>query len=314
MNIKDLPSFLLSKKVKIILIPILLLVTGYWLLATFLSPPSDFPINQVITIEKGDSFKKIAADFEKQRLIRSSFWFDTIGWFLRSREKVKAGEYFFEHSLSAIELFKQITENGGKSKFARVTIPEGATIDDIVKIFKKFGFKNFNIEDKSLEGYLFPDTYFVSLGLSSEKIIEIMLDNFESKVTPEMRNKNIIIMASLLEKEAAKTEDRKIISGILWKRLDAGMPLQVDAVFPYIIGKYSLQLTLEDLKTDSPYNTYLYKGLPPGPIANPGLDSIQAALNPTESKYWYYLSDKRGNIYFSASYEEHLIKKAKYLR
>ena len=120
-------------------------------------------------------------------------------------------------------------------------------------------------------------------------------------------------MASLLEEEAATLEDRQIIAGILWRRMAAGMPLQVDAVFPYIIGKNSFELTTNDLKTDSPYNTYTNRGLPPGPITNPGLDSILAAVTPQKTSYVYYLSDHDGNFHYSTTYEQHLQAKAKYL-
>jgi UPF0755 protein len=139
-----------------------------------------------------------------------------------------------------------------------------------------------------------------------------MESNFKEKagdVEPE-----IIVMASILEKEALTPEDKKIVSGILWKRLETGMLLQVDAVFMYIMGKKSSDLTLGDLKIDSPYNTYLYKGLPPSPICNPGIESIEASLNPTASSYWYYLSDKNLNIHFAKNFDEHKLNKAEYLR
>ncbi len=294
----------------LVLVLVFLLLFYYF----FLSAPSTFPINQIITIEKGTSFKKVAADFEEQGIIRSAFWFDTFGWILRSREDVKAGEYFFEESISAMKLFLEVTKNGGRSNLVRVTIPEGASIDEIVMIFEGFGFKGFKIENKEeLEGYLFPDTYFVPTNISAESMIEIMRENFDKKTTTEMREHDIVTMASLIEKEASKEKDRKLISGILWKRIDVGMPLQVDVVFPYIINKYSLQLTNEDLRVDSPYNTYTNKGLPPGPIANPGLNSLEAALNPTESDYWFYLSDRQGNMHYSATYEQHLEKRKIYL-
>jgi UPF0755 protein len=121
-------------------------------------------------------------------------------------------------------------------------------------------------------------------------------------------------MASILEAEARTTETRKIISGILWKRMEIGMPLQVDAPFQYIIGKNTFQLTTNDLKFDSPYNTYKYKGLPPGPIGNPGLDAISATVNPIKTNYLYYLSDVRGNMHYAKTFAEHVINKEKYLK
>ncbi len=124
----------------------------------------------------------------------------------------------------------------------------------------------------------------------------------------------IVILASLLEEEASTSEDRRIVSGILWKRLSMGMLLQVDATFQYINGKGSLELTLDDLKIDSPYNTYKYKGLPPTPISNPGLDSIRAAVIPTKTNYLYYLSERDGTMHYATTFAEHLRNKARYLR
>ncbi|MCF7835857.1 MAG: endolytic transglycosylase MltG [Candidatus Marinimicrobia bacterium] len=338
-NSKNIIQKLLSKmrfRVNFLILSLLLILFlfigafSFWTLK--ISAPNDFPTNKVITIEKGTSFKKVAADFEKQHLVRSAFWFDTVGWLLRKREDVKAGEYFFEEPVTAITLFMAITGHEYRDEFIKITIREGLTLRDIGEIFENR--EMWTTEDllevtgepmsaNSPEGYLFPDTYYVPLDISPKSMIEVMFINFSDKMSdPEIQKDieesghtldEIITMASILEREAATKEDREIISGILWKRLDTGMPLQVDAVFPYIMGKHSLQLTLEDLKIDSPYNTYLYKGLPPGAIANPGMRSIKAALNPTETSYWFYLSDKEGSIHYSTTYEEHLNKREQFL-
>jgi len=172
----------------------------------------------------------------------------------------------------------------------RITIPEGYTLKDIadkLRPFKSFDRENFFRIAK--EGYLFPDTYFLSGKETEEKIVEIMENNFRKKVgeiKPE-----VLVMASLLEKESRLTEERKIISGILWKRLKAGMPLQVDAEL----------------------DTYRYKELPPAPICNPGLESIEAAKNPVESEYWYYLHDKKGIIHYAKTFSEHQKNISKFL-
>jgi len=172
------------------------------------------------------------------------------------------------------------------------------------------------------EGYLFPDTYFFPQNISPRGVMEIMVKNLDRKITDEIREGvagskrsffEIITMASILEKEAITFEDKKIISGILWKRLNKGMLLQVDATLQYITGRNTYELTENDLNTDSPYNTYEYKGLPLGPIANPGMDSIKAAIYPEDSPYWYYLSDKNHNVYYSETFEEHKAKKAMFL-
>ena len=145
-----------------------------------------------------------------------------------------------------------------------------------------------------------------------------MTAQFEKKIKDvELGGKSleeIIIMASIIEKEASGDDDRKLISGILWKRQSIGMALQVDATFKYILGKESRDLTVADLKVDSPFNTYTNKGLPPSPICNPGLKSIMAALEPETSPYIYYLHSSDGNVYFAKNFEEHKKNKANYLK
>ncbi len=342
----------------IFFIALLFSVTGLFAIYYYNSPPVDFPIHKIISIEKGNSLKRVARKFEEQHLVRSAFVFETIGWLLQKEREVKAGEYFFENQLGVFSLLKEITGHNYKNQLVKITVVEGADLRDIGNLFEKTGLWGaddfFKVTGRpavdcrssvcidsqtqvtksgslaslkphyaSMEGYLFPDTYYVPVDITPESMTAVMVENFEKKMTTELREAvvksgysfyEILTMASLIEKEAAKEQDRRFISGILWKRLKNNMLLQVDAVFPYIIGKNSLQLIKEDLKIDSPYNTYLYKGLPFGPIANPGLESIKAALYPTESPFWYYLSDKSGNLYYSVSYEEHLIKKAKYLK
>lgn len=195
----------------------------------------------------------------------------------------------------------------------RITIPEGYAVKDIAERFKNF--RNFNGEKflelaKNKEGYLFPDTYYFTSKETPEEIIEKLENNFKAKAGDVQ--KDILIMASIIEKEAHNKEDRRIISGILWKRIKEGMPLQVDAVFDYLLDKESSEITQADLKMDSPYNTYKHKGLPPTPICNPGLDAIDAALNPTDSKYWYYLSDRNGVTHFAKNFDEHKLNRARY--
>lgn len=174
-----------------------------------------------------------------------------------------------------------------------------------------------------LEGYLFPDTYHMPKGSSIEDILRQMLDNFGRKFTPDLQEKaaaqrksiaEIVTMASLVEKEVQTEQDKRIVSGILWKRIGAGMPLQVDATIAYLTGKKTTKISLEETQIDSPYNTYRYRGLPFGPIANPGLDSMKAALEPVSSPYWYYLSTPTGETIFSTTLEEHNLAKATHLK
>ncbi len=198
----------------------------------------------------------------------------------------------------------------------------------------EFDFLKDKPESLGLEGYLFPDTYKIRKGEDLEDIIKKMLINFDKKLSPHQNEVSdagltqdlrveifqqeksifkVIIMASLIEKEVRTFEDKRLVSGILWKRLKNGMPLQVDASIVYIIGKKTTDISKEETQIDSPYNTYKYQGLPLGPISNPGIESIKAAIYPEESAFWYYLSTPEGETIFSRTLEEHNIAKAKYL-
>lgn len=190
-----------------------------------------------------------------------------------------------------------------------------------------------NSRDCELSGHLFPDTYNFSaddLPLDVDDVVVKFLDNFNKK-TAKLKEqfedrgalvdpagphsfKEIIIMASIIEKEVQTPQDMKTVSGLLWKRISIGMPLQVDATIAYVTGKKTGEITYDDLKMDSPYNTYLHKGLPPAPISNPGLNAIEAAVNPTQNDYLYYLSKPTGETIFSKTLEEHNRAKMLYLR
>jgi UPF0755 protein len=221
-----------------------------------------------------------------------------------------------------------------------LTVPEGWSLKDIDSYLKAKGIFGFSIaankdysaefdfladkpKNLNLEGYFFPDTYQIKVGNSSEDLIKIALTNFDKKLALYLRTEiekqgktifEIINIASLLEKEVKTAEDKKIVSGILWKRLENGMRLQVDATVVYALEKEPGSVSYDDLKVDSPYNTYKYAGLPLGPIANPGQESIMAAIYPERSTSWYYLSAPDGKTYFSQTLEEHNLKKVKYLK
>ena len=168
-----------------------------------------------------------------------------------------------------------------------------------------------------MEGFLFPDTYEFSSDATAEDVMKRMIDEFDHKVTPEMRKqaaaKNISIyelatMASLIEKEALYDSDLSLISQIFWKRIKINMPLQSCATIQYILGEPKEDLSVEDTKIDSPYNTYQNYGLPPGPIANAGLRSLKAVLEPADTDYLYFVADRNGNTYYTNTFDEHLAK------
>lgn len=314
---------MLNNKSKLILKIAFPLAGIFFLVFLFvISAPPDFPLNKIIVIEKGATLKQIAADFEQKNLVRFPILFDMLIRWTGHETDIKAGKYVFNRPFSVIGLALRLISGDYGVPAVKITLPEGSTIDNINKIFQKIGFENFEIKDRDLEGYLFPDTYFFSAEDTLDNIVVKMKENLKNKTAGLEREikesgrtfRRILTMASLIEKEAADSKDRKIISGILWKRLDEKMLLQVDATLDYVLGKNTFELTTDDLKIDSPYNTYTRIGLPPTPICNPGLDAINAALFPEESPYWYYLSDKEGNTYYAKTFEEHKLNKAKYLK
>lgn len=173
-----------------------------------------------------------------------------------------------------------------------------------------------------LEGYLFPETYSFYNNATSIDIVERLLGTLEKKVTPEMREDirkqgksfyDILIMASVLEKEVRQYETKQMVADIFWKRIDIGMPLQSDATVNYITRKGTDRPSLDDLEVDSLYNTYQHTGLPPTPIANPGLDSIMAAIYPTSNDYYFFLTTREGNIYYAKNHDQHVANKRAYL-
>ncbi|MBI5005156.1 MAG: endolytic transglycosylase MltG, partial [Candidatus Lloydbacteria bacterium] len=272
------------------------------------------------------TISEVAAQFKKAGLVRSEFYFKLLAHFFGSSTGVIAGKYYFNEPLSIFSVVNRVLTGAYEIKTQKVIIPEGFTVKDIasriLSIFPDFDSELFLRLAKEKEGYLFPDTYSWLPDVSPTQALSDMQKNFHEKIAPLAQTlaafgkseKEVIIMASLIEKEARQTDTRRIVAGILWKRLALGMPLQVDAVFPYINGKNTFQLTVEDLKVDHPYNTYTRKGLPPGPISNPGLDSILAAITPTASPYLYYLSDKDGNMHYARTFQAHVANKEKYLR
>lgn len=191
-------------------------------------------------------------------------------------------------------------------------------------LFSDFDILEHKPKGDSLEGYLFPDTYRISYDDTVEDVIFMMVKNLERKISGSVSEKinsfeknthEVIIMASLLEKEVITLEDKRKVADILWRRIEVGMPLQIDATVNYVTGRKGIDVTIKETEVDSLYNTYKYKGLPKGPICNPGIESIEATVTPIKNGYWYYLSDPAtGATIFSHNHNEHIQAKNKYLR
>jgi UPF0755 protein len=301
----------------------LFLFSGFYIL--LFRAPSEFPIGKVIVISKGMSVREVAAQLYEKEVVSSPTMFSVLSSIF-GRDKIIAGGYLFEKRLSVFSIASRVTRGDFNVGLTKVTFPEGSSILSMAKECEEQlpGCKGSEFLSLAMrkEGYLFPDTYFFQPGVSAADVVAQLEQTFEEKIIEKNAAikkfgkplEDVITMASLLEAEAAKMEDRRIIAGILWNRLKIDMPLQVDAVFAYFTDKNTYELTLTDLRTDSPYNTYTNKGLPPTPINNPGLESIEAAVTPVKTNYVYYLSDKKGNFHFAVTFEQHVANKNKYLR
>lgn len=320
------------------------LTAGLILASEIYFPRVSYAGTKKIEITQGLGSRQIAELLKQEGVIRSKWVFVTYVSARGIASRLKPGKYAFS-KISVARLGRDLARG---SNFERaITIPEGWNNREIQAYFAKEGLgqgvslaeldgneglKKFS--DKftflrevpssgGLEGYLFPDTYRIFQDADTEKIIGRMLENFDKKISPELRQEitrqkktifEIVTMASLIEKEVVSDEDRALVSGVLWRRLDLGIGLQVDATIAYITGKKTTKIPAGDLQIDSPYNTYKYRGLPIGPVSNPGLSAIKAAIYPQKSPYLYYLSAPDGRTIFSRTLEEHNTAKAKYLR
>lgn len=314
-----------DKKRKFLLFIITIFIALYAINYFLFSAPFEHPRGTKFTISSGMTISEAGEYLKKHDIIRSPIAFKALVYIIGGRSGVIAGSYFIENPVSVARIAMMVTTNGYGIKMYKVTIPEGLSNKQIGDLLEKnldnFDKAKFLKLAKDKEGYLFPDSYFFEPDSTPEKVIQMMNDNFKERI--KLINidlaffnkplKDVIIMASILEEEARTENTRRMIADILWRRIEKGMPLQVDASFVYLLGKGSAELTLDELKMDSPYNTYKYKGLPPGPITNPGLASILAATKPLRNKYWFYLSDKEGNMHYAVTFEEHKANKAKYI-
>lgn len=307
-------------------------------------------VEKEFEIVSGEGVNQISKRLEKEGLISKSIYFDLYIWKIGREEKIITGTYKLAPNMNIPHIVDLITSGKGmQSKDIKITIIEGWTakqmaeylakkdlvamedfeneINNVSKYKDDYKFLADISDEDSLEGFLFPDTYLISPDPTAKTIIKKMLDNFNRKFGDEMYKdllskgysmEELITMASIVERElSVKNEgdkaDQKVVAGIFWQRLEDGHPLQSCATVNYVIGVNKKQLSYEDTRVDSPYNTYINKGLPPTPISNPGMDAIMASLYPKETDYYYFLNDpETGELFFSSTLDEHNRKKAEH--
>lgn len=290
----------------------------------------------IFEIESGSSAKTVASNLKSEGLIKNGYGFNQYLDKKNLDSSIQAGRYALSPSMTGIEIIETITVAGSGEII--LTIIEGWTISDIDTELAEIGlieagsfkectetcdFSEYTFLPGYLEGYIFPDTFFLDANtFDTKSFIGRLLDNFETKVLTEEKTieieesgrslEEIITAASIIEKEVHDEEDRLIVSGILWKRLDSDWILWMCSTINYITGE--AEISYEDIAIDSPYNTRQVKGLPPTPISNPGLSSINAALNPVETDYWYFLTaSETGETVYSTTNDEHEVNKGNYL-
>ncbi len=280
---------------------------------------------KVVNILSGINAKEIVDVLEKNEIIRkNNYTFRILIKIMKLEDQLKYGEYDLSSSMSMLQILDKLVK--GEVITYKITIPEGYTYTQVAELLdkkevaeKEAFLKLVKDSEKTSEGYLFPDTYEVSKKYGAENMVKVMLSNFnqiaiENKFTEKAEEigfslDEIIILASIIEKEAKFSKEKNKVSSVFHNRLKKGMKLQSCATIQYILEEPKERLDENDLKIDSPYNTYLYKGLPPGPICNPGLDSIMAALEPEEEDYLYFVLGENGKHIFSKTYQEHLKNK-----
>ncbi|HYH04517.1 MAG TPA: endolytic transglycosylase MltG [Bacillota bacterium] len=285
--------------------------------------------NHVFEVPYGASLRQVGQALEKQGIIRSKFVFEIYVRLNPGKRMTKAGQYRVSPGMSVPTVVGELVR--GKPQSIRITIPEGLTLketaallagkglvnaDEFIKLATDSNFVNqvftsLQVENGA-EGYLFPDTYEFALNVTATEIVTQMLKQFEKVyqkhfgAIPEANQREIVTLASIIEKEAKHADERPVIAGVFYNRLRRDFPLQSCATVQYALGEHKKRLLYKDLQVKSPYNTYMNSGLPPGPIASPGLDSLKAAAFPLDVSYLFFVAKPNGSHVFSNTYAEHM--------
>ena len=301
---------------------VLFLIVGVLVLS---APPSRFPVNHTVTITPGTTVTGTARLLAREHIIRSPLLFRLVVEVLPADQGVQSGMYLFEKPISVFRVAWNTVHAITGLRAVRITFPEGTTVRGMSAQLKRalpsFDSEQFTALAVPQEGYLFPDTYFFSPNATPKEVIELMLANYSKHTNwksgielSKSQERDVVILASILEAEGKTLEDKQIIAGILLKRLRLDMPLQVDATFGYAYGRTGYVPTRADIEGDSPYNSYRMRGLPPTPINNPGEISLHAAVTPIQTPYLYYLTGSDGLMHYATTFAQHIENQKKYFK
>jgi UPF0755 protein len=316
-----------SQKLKVALVLLLGAATLFAFLLMDTPPSGDWKLAKVV-IPKGSSTSEVTRLLAKGKVLQHPLVFRALVIGTMTGKRLRFGEYSFPEPASAVEVWRKLFR--GEVTRYTVTVPEGSNIYDIAKILggleliepEKFLetatsahiLRRMGIPGATAEGFLFPETYLLERAMSAEDVMEVMARQFRRKILPEWEDKaredgfsllQLVTIASIIEKETGVKDEKPIVSAVIRRRLSLGMPLQMDPTVIYGLRRFGDELTKKDLLTPSPYNTYLNRGLPPGPIANPGSSALMAAAFPADTDYLYFVSRNDGSHRFSRTLQEH---------
>ncbi|MDD2542675.1 MAG: endolytic transglycosylase MltG [Desulfuromonadaceae bacterium] len=307
-----------------------------WYLACLFVSPGQGSVVCNISFPPGSGIRKLASELKTGGVIRSSWQFILMTRLRGNAHRLKAGEYRFNDGMTPETIMNKIVS--GAVDYRKFTLPEGYSMYQAAELLDQQGYFNkdsflekcrdktllmrLGLKGVSVAGYLFPATYNIPWGGSEEQLLEQMVGRFdkvyaaipEGVVARQFSRHEIITLASIIEKEAVSPEEKPLISSVFYNRLQLGMPLQSDPTAVYGVRAFTGKVTKADIQLPSPYNTYLNKGLPPGPIGNPGRDAISAAMNPAKTDYLYFVARQDGTHQFSRNLEEHNRAVVRYLR
>ena len=304
----------------------LVFIIGIIIVLYQFSAPKIGAKEETLVVSLGTTEKELIHKLKEEGFIRNERAFEFVLTIKRWRGKIRPGGYVVSKGLNAWQL-ADILVNHPYQKW--VIIPEGLRKEEIAEIVQnKLAWSDDEKKEfleNAREGYLFPDTYLFNLDFSGKEVAQRMTNNFNEKVAPlfikakenNIRNDTLIVLASLLQREAASEKEMPLIAGIIWNRWLKNMRLEIDATVQYALGRegnWWPKISSKDYRVNSPYNTYLHKGRPPTPICNPGLAAIEAVIYPKETEYFYYLHDSKGQIHLAKTYKEHLENINKYLK